>query len=242
MVQEFSESQRIVYYDTEITGCVGIGKLVDMMMLISEDHSASVGVTNEKVQSYGLGWVVTQHIVDITRLPKANEIVKITTKAENYNPFFCYRNFWVYDENGKELAKMHSVFVLMDQTKRKITRMQPELIEPFEAEYTKKIERLPLPKGPTVPDKKQEYKVRFMDIDANQHVNNVHYFDWMLDSLGADFLKTHTLKHMNIQYKQEIYYGQTAISEAQVDGVNTYHEIRVDDNPNCVAECLWTNN
>ena len=49
MAQEFSEQHRVVYYDTEVTGEMGIGKLVDMMMLASEDHSDSVGVTTQKV-------------------------------------------------------------------------------------------------------------------------------------------------------------------------------------------------
>lgn len=239
VAQEFSEQHRVVYYDTEVTGEMGIGKLVDMMMLASEDHSDSVGVTTKKVLVLGLGWVITQHLLTINRLPKNNEVVTVKTKAASYNPYFCYRDFWVKAADGTTLAKMHTVFVLMDQEKRKITRIVPELVEPFESEFTKKIERNPLPKAPQTITARHDYGVRFMDIDSNHHVNNVHYFDWMLDVLGADFLIKHRLKEMNIQYKQEVRYGQVATSEVEISGLTTNHQIKVGSELSCLATCQW---
>lgn len=239
MAQEFSEQHRVVYYDTEVTGEMGIGKLVDMMMLASEDHSDSVGVTTQKVLGLGLGWVITQHLLEVKRLPKTNEVVTVSTKAASYNPYFCYRDFWVEAADGEMLAKMHTVFVLMDQAKRKITRILPELVAPFESEYTKKIERNPLPMAPKQPTVSHDYGVRFMDIDSNHHVNNVHYFDWMLDVLGADFLTSHRLKKMNIQYKQEVRYGQVATSEVEIADLTSYHQIKVGQDLSCVAQCEW---
>ncbi|MCL8205955.1 thioesterase [Ligilactobacillus agilis] len=239
MAQEFSEQHRVVYYDTEVTGEMGIGKLVDMMMLASEDHSYSVGVTTKKVLGLGLGWVITQHLLTVNRLPKNNEVVTVKTKAASYNPYFCYRDFWVKAADGTTLAKMHTVFVLMDQEKRKITRIVPELVEPFESEFTKKIERNPLPKAPQTITARHDYGVRFMDIDSNHHVNNVHYFDWMLDVLGADFLIKHRLKEMNIQYKQEVRYGQVATSEVEISGLTTNHQIKVGSELSCLATCQW---
>ena len=239
MAQEFSEQHRVVYYDTEVTGEMGIGKLVDMMMLASEDHSDSVGVTTKKVLGLGLGWVITQHLLTINRLPKNNEVVTVKTKAASYNPYFCYRDFWVKAADGTTLAKMHTVFVLMDQEKRKITRIVPELVAPFESEFTKKIERNRLPKAPQTITARHDYGVRFMDIDSNHHVNNVHYFDWMLDVLGADFLIKHRLKEMNIQYKQEVRYGQVATSEVEISGLTTNHQIKVGSELSCLATCQW---
>lgn len=239
VAQEFSEQHRVVYYDTEVTGEMGIGKLVDMMMLASEDHSDSVGVTTKKVLGLGLGWVITQHLLTVNRLPKNNEVVTVKTKAASYNPYFCYRDFWVKAADGTTLAKMHTVFVLMDQEKRKITRIVPELVAPFESEFTKKIERNRLPKAPQTITARHDYGVRFMDIDSNHHVNNVHYFDWMLDVLGADFLIKHRLKEMNIQYKQEVRYGQVATSEVEISGLTTNHQIKVGSELSCLATCQW---
>lgn len=239
--KRYSEDHRVVYYETDVTGSLGIGRLVDLMMLTSEDQSDELGVTNEKVGQRGLGWVVTQHIINIKRLPKVDEIITLSTQAKSYNRFFCYRDFVVNDQKGNELVTMHSVFVLMDRVKRKIVRLPEDIIAPYESEYTKKIERLKTPLAVQNISEQKEYRVRFMDIDANHHVNNVHYFDWMLDALPADFLLEHRLTTMNISYRQEVYYGDQVNSEVEIDKNNllTKHTITTGDQQNCLAECQW---
>ncbi|GAW64069.1 acyl-acyl carrier protein thioesterase [Ligilactobacillus acidipiscis DSM 15836] len=239
--KKFSEDHRVVYYETDVTGSLGIGRLVDLMMLSSEDQSDKLGITNEKVGERGLGWVVTQHIINIKRLPKVDEIITLSTQAKSYNRFFCYRDFAVYDQAGNELVTMHSVFVLMDRSKRKMVRLPEDIITPYESEYTKKIERLPMPLTVENASGQKNYRVRFMDIDANHHVNNVHYFDWMLDALPAEFLLSHRLIKMNIAYRQEVYYGDQVNSAVEIDEDNllTRHTIMTGEQQNCLAECEW---
>ena len=239
MPSEYSLDHTVLFYETEMTGQMGIGRLVDLMLLASEAHSDSLGVGSKAVTAKGLGWVITQHQLEVTTLPQRGQKVLVKTKARAYNAFFCYRDFWLYDEAGQEMAKMHSVFVLMDLQKRKMTRILPEIIAPFEVEKTKKVERLVQPQAPKEVSQVKNYRVRFMDIDENHHVNNVHYFDWMLDSLDADFLLQHQLTKMNIIYKNEVHYGQEVQSSVQEDGLTTYHEIQSDALVACIAQCQW---
>ncbi len=241
--KKFSEDHRVVYYETDITGSLSIGRLIDLMMLVSGDQSNQLGVTDQKVGALGLGWVVTQHIIDIKRMPRVNEVVKITTQAKSYNRYFCYRDFWVADKNDNQLVKMHSVFVLMDRTKRKIVRLPEEIVAPYECEYTRKIERLAAPRPVEKSSGEKKYRVRFMDIDGNRHVNNVHYFDWMLDALPAEFVTNHQLVQMNIQYRQEVYYGAMVTSAVELDEIKqiSRHVITTEGEQNCLAECQWTN-
>ena len=138
----FSEKHRVTYYETDMNGTVGLGRLVDLMMLSCNDQSDAVGLSSEKVNQMGLGWIVTQNMIDIKRLPRRNETIYITTHAKSYNRYFCYRDFWIHDIRKQELAHMHTVFALMDQNERKIVRIPENLIEPYHSEYATKIERL----------------------------------------------------------------------------------------------------
>lgn len=238
--KKFSEQHRVVYYETNVTKQINIGHMVDLLILTSENQSDQLGLTTEVVNSYGCGWVITQHLIDITHLPQNDEVVTLSTQAQSYNPYFCYRDFWIHDQTGQELVHMHSVFVLMDLKTRKIIRMIPELITPYEALESKKIERLAAPQPLTLVNGQKQYNVRFMDIDSNHHVNNVHYFDWMLDCLDAAFLSQHELVKMNIQYKQEVRYGQKVTSQVYFkDDLTTCHQIVTADNINCLAQCEW---
>lgn len=241
--KQYTENHKVIYYETNVTGKLNIGNLVDLCMLVSTNQSEKLGVSNEKLDEMGLGWVVTQNIIDVKRLPQEHETVKITTIAQAYNRYFCYRDFYMYDENDQEIVHMHTIFALMDKTKRKIVCIKNEVIDPYEGDYTTKLERLPNPEKINHIDYQKEYRVRFMDIDSNQHVNNVHYFDWMLDTLPEEFLRTHEVKKINIIYKNEVRYGEVVESNTEyITSQNiSLHEIKVKDKISCIAEVHWRN-
>ncbi|MSE06796.1 acyl-ACP thioesterase, partial [Lactobacillus salivarius] len=87
----------VVFYETDVTKNINIGMLVDLMMLASENQSEQLGIGTDKVNGLGYGWVITQHVLEIERLPKINEEVKIWTEADSYNKYFCYREFGIDD-------------------------------------------------------------------------------------------------------------------------------------------------
>ncbi|XWS37093.1 hypothetical protein CRYUN_Cryun19dG0013200 [Craigia yunnanensis] len=44
---------------------------------------------------------------------------------------------------------------------------------------------------------------RWSDIDANQHVNNVKYIGWILESVLMDVLEDYNLTSMTLEYRRE---------------------------------------
>ncbi|MFT8406039.1 MAG: acyl-ACP thioesterase domain-containing protein [Liquorilactobacillus nagelii] len=247
----FSEKHQILFYETDRTRRVTPGMLVNILMLASQDQSDELGLTSQKIHAQDLGWVVTQHLLTIERLPQLKEKVIVKTQATAYNHYFCYRDFWLEDQTGEVLAKMHSTFILMDQEKRKITKVPTELIAPYGSEYTPKVERVAEPEKFNLEkmSASKDYRVRFMDIDANQHVNNVHYFDWIVDALSEEFLINHQIKQVNVRYKREVHYGELVTSRVdQPLTVKdskmsiTHHQIVVDQQESCRAQCLWEKN
>ncbi len=119
------------------------------------------------------------------------------------------------------------------------------LIEPFKAPVAKRISRL---KRPQKLDEnasviKKNYQVRYFDLDANHHVNNARYFDWLLDPLGRDFLRENQIKRFNLQYLQEVRNGEIVESKVNKlqtnDGTVTYHQIGVDKQIDAIAEIEW---
>ena len=85
VAKRYNEKHRVVFYETDVTKNINIGMLVDLMMLASENQSEQLGIGTDKVNGLGYGWVITQHVLEIERLPKINEEVKIWTEADSYN-------------------------------------------------------------------------------------------------------------------------------------------------------------
>ncbi len=237
---QYSEKHSIPYYECDVTQYLKIPTMVKMLIKISGEQSARLGVSDEYMHSLGLGWIILQHDLDITRLPKAGEIVTLTTEADSYNKFFCYRHFWVHDEEGNEIAMMRTIFAIMDLNERKMGSVSDELIAPFESEKIKKIIRGEKIEGVENITAQKEYNVRFYDIDTNRHVNNAVYLDWVVDSLDAEFLIAHEPRKISIKFNKEIRYGEPVVSayEMSEEGI-TKHRISSGDDVSCEAKITW---
>jgi len=243
----FTEEHRLTYYECDRTGRATLSTLINIAILGSQDQSDDLGLTTDFVQQHGVGWVVTQYSINVTRMPHLDEVVTIAVRGSAYNPYFAFREFWIRDGAGNELAYITSIWVTMSQTTRRIVKIDPALVAPYASEVTKRIPRLPRPISfettPTTISK--PYQVRFFDIDPNRHVNNAHYFDWLLDTLPAEFLLTHDLKHVDVRYENEVKYGHTVTAEVNIlptdesQLVTTSHCIRLGDEKCCEVTIQW---
>lgn len=242
MAKKFTTPYEVAYYDGDITRKMTIPSMLAVVIKTSEEQSDALGRGSDFVASFGLGWVITNYEIHITRLPKVGEKIDVTTQAMAYNKYFCYRNFWIHDEQGNECVLIKSTFVLMDKENRKMSSVLPEIIEPYESEKITKIYRgekiEKVEAGQFLP-----YRVRYFDIDGNQHVNNAIYFNWLLDVLGYDFLASHEPTFINVKFDKEVEYGQQVESHYELleddEGKSTRHEIRIDGQIYCEANMKW---
>lgn len=239
MAKKHTETFHIARYDCDVAGNQTLPSMVRMMIKVSGDQSRALGVMDDNLASLGLGWIITQHDMYLTRLPKAGEEVQITTEAVSYNKYFCYRHFWIYDELGQECVHMKSTFALMDMTERKMGHVADELVAPFESDKIKRIIRSEKIVAVNKPRYEEEYKVRYLDIDDNQHVNNAIYLGWMMDVLGYTYLSTHEPKQMSIKFNKEVRYGERVLSLADLENQVSRHQIKVDNDICAEANITW---
>lgn len=243
MAKEFTRTHEVVYYECDRMGAMTIPMLISIAIRVSEEQSDQLERGTDVIQTFGVTWILTNYHVAITRLPRVGETVHVTTKAQEYNKYFCYRTFWFHDKSGNELVKIDSVFALMDLESRKMSRVTEAIIAPFESQKISKIRRFgQLTKlDKTKAYTNTPYRVRFYDIDSNQHVNNAIYFNWILDALGYEFLTSHMAKSITIRYEKEVAYGNQVDSlvQVQADTLCTRHLIQVGEERCCEAEILW---
>ncbi|AVL00424.1 acyl-[acyl-carrier-protein] thioesterase [Pediococcus inopinatus] len=245
--KKFSEEHRLVYYDGDRTSRASMPMLINLMVLASEDQSELLGVGTSEVLKYGVGWVVTQYSIQINALPEIGTTIRLSTEATAHNKFFCERHFGIEDEAGQPLITANSNFVQMNHETRKMGKLIPALIDPYGSDEVKRLARLPRVQKITDGQEllTKQYSVRYFDLDTNGHVNNSHYFEWLLDVLPADFLQTHMPTNLNIQYHKEIQYGHTVVSEVgKTTGENgetkTLHRMSVNGEVYCEADCTWS--
>ncbi len=244
MGKKLTETHTINHYECDTTGKLTMPMLLNIVIKTSESQSEELGRGAKFVAKYGLTWVITRYDIQIKRLPQAQEKVFVTTEAVSYNKYFCYRNFWIHDENKEECVLIESTFALMNLENRKMGSVPEKLIAPFTSEKITKIKRgakiLPVTSHQFL-----NYRVRFSDIDGNQHVNNSRYFDWMLDVLGYDFLVEHEAESVAIKFDKEVEYGNEINSFwefEQEEPMSSRHQIKVGDLLCAEANIKWRKN
>lgn len=239
----WSEHYTVPYFMVNTREEIHLSSLMEILIMASEHQTEALGVGEDKTHAHGVGWVITQYHMTFTRLPKVGDKLELRTAASSRNRFFCYREFWVLDDQGTELAHVTATFVMMSFSTRKMVPIIDELVAPFHTKEEKTVLKFPrINKMDYTGALMKPYRVRYQDIDSNHHVNNVHYFDWMIDTLPLDFVLHHALTQVDIRYEREIQYGDTAESlylADPEDALATHHLIRHNDEMNTEAILHW---
>lgn len=239
----YEQTLHLPFFFATENGTVSLANVVNLVQHVSEVQLESLGIGEEFHAAVNRGWVITQSHLEIIRMPRAEETVTLWTEARSYNRLLCYRDYGIDDEAGQPLVRVTSSWAIMDLIARKLVPVTPEDVAGVGAVQDSHVQRLPrVPKLARI-DREKRYDVRYFDIDANHHVNNVRYFDWLLDPLGDDFLNTHMPATVDIKYAHEVTRGSQVTVRCQLDQdeaeTTSLHQILTTEETNAQAIITW---
>ena len=188
-----------------------VGKLLQEAAI---QHADMYGVGARDIAERGTSWVLNRLAVEILRYPRRDEPVRVQTWSTGVRGFKGFREFRVW--SGEELVITGtSLWLWIDLRTRMLTRVPQELASLFPVgagspPYRPDIEKLrfaaPAEEAPTVP-----VSVRYSDFDANGHVNNTAFFDFLQTALVQSGRGAHP-RRLELQFQREIPTGTTAVS------------------------------
>eukprot|EP00210_Caulerpa_lentillifera_P008838 g8433.t1 len=164
-----------------------------------------------------LVWAMIRLQIRMLDYPKWSEKIEIETWLQPQGRAAAKREFIVKDTlTGSTLGYATSVWVCIHNETRRLARIPDDLKE-------KCAPRIRLDRGCTFPDDETGLKlpeidpnhairgpVRFaghMQIDMNNHINNVAYLTWALDLLPDAIFESYQLREVEIDFKAECNVG-----------------------------------
>eukprot|EP01018_Ginkgo_biloba_P034121 Gb_39975 [translate_table: standard] len=176
--------------------------------------------TTLEMSRRNLIWVVARMQIQVERYPLWGDIVEIDTWVGAAGKNGMRRDWLVQDSKTREiLTRATSTWVMMNRETRKLSKMPEavkEEIQPYfiersvnVAEDTRKLHKLD--------DNTAQYicsglTPRWTDLDANQHVNNVKYIGWILESVPVSVLENNHLANITLDYRREC--GQSHVLQS----------------------------
>ncbi|KAI0489408.1 hypothetical protein KFK09_029250 [Dendrobium nobile] len=218
--------ERFVYRQTFVIRSYEIGPdktstMETLMNLLQEtalNHVMSSGLASDgfgathEMSLRKLIWVVTRVNIQVDKYSSWGDVVEIDTWVAAAGKNGMRRDWIIRDYSTKKtLTRATSNWVIMHRETRRLSKIPEQVREEvmpfyfdrsviFEAEYDRTIDKL---NDETAENIRSGLAPRWNDMDVNQHVNNVKYIGWILESVPMKVLEEYHLTSMTLEYRRE---------------------------------------
>ena len=198
----FKQKYTIAAIHTDCFGYLKPSVVLHFAQEAAGGHCLQLNVDWDTLAKKNMFWALIRTKVQITRLPREGETITVETWPMPTTRVAYPRAVVALDENGNELFRSVSLWVLMDSQTR-------EMILPGKSgvlvEGILRGTELDAPKAlaPKTLAHTMQRPVRFNDLDKNGHMNNTRYLDWVTDLLPSDFYRQHKVQQIVLCYNQE---------------------------------------
>lgn len=244
MGQIFEKKYELHTYDFDRNGRLKPISLMNYLQDISTVHFETATAHLPEDVLCGV-WVIVDWQVEIEQTPEQPMTIVVRTEPTYFRKFIAYRRYVVIDATGNRVATAISKWAYIDPEQRKQLSI-PKILNTifgveFQAEKPPKMEMRHLSDEPV---QRTERLSAYADIDVNQHVNNVSYLKWTLESIQTDFLNAHTVKSLYLTYKKEVLEDERVKIDSKIketDGETvSRHDIYSEGMELCVqVELIW---
>jgi len=219
MAELVAEASYTVHlFDTEAHGFLSVRGLWDFLQETAGYHTQLLGVAPEDLRPRGLAWILSRLRMRVERYPTLGEKVAVRTWPSGVEKLFALRDFSVRDAGGAQIACATSAWLALKMDSLRPVRVQSVFDPPGMSALPRALdadmEKLP---GPARAEKEWAAAVRFGDLDANRHVGNSRYVEWVVESAGLDLLEGSMVTELGIDFLSETTYGGNIVVRTQHD-------------------------
>ncbi|XP_058206640.1 oleoyl-acyl carrier protein thioesterase, chloroplastic-like isoform X2 [Rhododendron vialii] len=208
-------------YEVGVNKTATVETIANLLQEVACNHVQSLGFstdgfgTTTTMRKLHLIWATARMHIEIYKYPAWSDVVEVETWYESEGPIWTRRDWILKDHATREvIGRATSKFVMMNQHTRRLEKVsddvrkeylgfcprEPRLAFPEEKNGSlKKIAKL----EDAAQYSRQGLVPRRADLDMNQHVNNVAYIGWFLESMPQEIIDNHELETITLDYRRE---------------------------------------
>ncbi|XP_010557578.1 PREDICTED: palmitoyl-acyl carrier protein thioesterase, chloroplastic-like [Tarenaya hassleriana] len=240
----FRQNFSIRSYEIGADRTASIETLMNHLQETALNHVKTAGLLGDgfgstpEMSKKNLIWVVTRMQVVVDKYPTWGDVVQVDTWVSQSGKNGMRRDWVIRDCNtGETLTRASSVWVMMNKLTRRLSKLPGEVrgeIEPYFVNSDPAVDedsrKLPKLDDNTADFVRSGLSPRWSDLDVNQHVNNVKYIGWILESAPVAILESHELKSMTLEYRREcgrdsVLQSLTAVAGSDIGNLATAGDV-----------------
>uniref|UniRef100_K9JHH2 Acyl-[acyl-carrier-protein] hydrolase n=1 Tax=Cuphea lanceolata TaxID=3930 RepID=K9JHH2_CUPLA len=241
-------------YEIGADRTASIETLMNHLQETSINHCKSLGLLNDGfgrtpgMCKNDLIWVLTKMQIMVNRYPTWGDTVEINTWFPQSGKIGMASDWLISDCNtGEILIRATSVWAMMNQKTRRFSRLPYEVRQELTPHFVdsphviedndQKLHKFDVKTGDSI---RKGLTPRWNDLDVNQHVSNVKYIGWILESMPIEVLETQELCSLTVEYRREcgmdsVLESVTAVDPSENGGRSQYkHLLRLEDGTDIV--------
>lgn len=169
-------------------------------------HATHLGVGVEHLHAMGRAWVLSRFSLRLHRMPRAGDDVEVITwPSRRTAGIRAWRDFQLVSNSGELLAEATSIWPILDVANRRLTRLPPMFSELQFPDRDTQIAPVAQSFPDRPPDSVSVHAVSALDLDENNHANNVSYVAWAFSSLTPASGEAWQLEELHVEYAGEAF-------------------------------------
>ena len=220
---------------------VTLGALSDILLTTAGMNADDYGFGLRHLHDQKCSWVLLRLAVEMDYFPEQYQTIHVETWIEEIGRASTTRNFCIRNNNNEIIGNACSIWAMLDMETRRAKDLQSiEGIHNF-ASGTKGSIAPPIKLAGVEDETIECFKVKYSDIDINQHVNSVRYIEWISNCFTLDFYRQKSIKRFEINYMNEMVFDDDVKIAKMAFAENDFRfEIKNNDKASCRARVLFT--
>lgn len=182
---EYTWDYQVCTYDVGPGSLLKLSNLLRLQQEAGERHLGQADMAFAQLAKMGMAFLVARANLQIERLPKVGEQIRVRTWHRGEHGAAFFRCFQILGAQGEELVNSVTAYALVDPETKRLLRPKVFLQLGIQSQEDK-VSSCPDPerlKLPVQMESAGHWAVRPSDTDWNNHLNNAAYLDILSDFL-----------------------------------------------------------
>jgi len=235
------EDHKVKMREVTCQGKLRLLSLFNIPQDIAVTHASALGFGYKACLEKGVSWVGSSYKLQINRLPKQDEVIRLETWISEIGAASSVREYKATDKAGNVLFRGATQWVLISVETLRPVPIAKHL--PVDAALIDGEEMLSEPfarlKAPEKTDFETHFTARFDEMDVNGHVNNAVYPMWAAEAVPEAWKYEKEPVSVQINFKRPIKSGQNVVVRTAFEGTKTLHGIECEQGVAVLIEIEW---